>query len=121
LENTQPLWGHPLRVWDTGQVIRVPQYVFPLLRQRGLLIKNKPILSPRILQDFDDSNLQAITHELKMVLGSDLSGPMQVKCRCRECQERNSDVDHTRLPGLDRLEQDEASRIVREVKARRHG
>ena len=49
-------------------------------------------------------------------LGRDCSG-----LNVSQDKDLESELDHTRLPGPDQLEQDEASRIVREVKARRHG
>jgi hypothetical protein len=109
---TQPLWGHALHIWDTGKVIRVPQYVFPILRQMGLLIKNKPVLSPLVQTYFDDPRLHPLTHELVTVLGRDFSGPAQVKCKCSECRERVNLDDS-------RVSDQHTRQIVNDVKSRR--
>jgi len=127
-ENTgaRPDWGHALLtpVVDksgnetTPREIRVPREAFEHLRKMGVLVRNRAQLEASIYTllnpMFDD-----IALGLRRLLGQDLSGPAWCRCDCRDCQRKASDMDHTRLPGPDGLEQDEASRIVREVKARR--
>jgi hypothetical protein len=108
----EPEWGHKILVWDTGKYIRVPKYVFPILRQLGLLINNKAILSPLITLYLEDRKLDPVVHALRMVLGPDLSGPRQVKCNCPECSE-STNLDDTRVSDL------HISQIVGELQERR--
>lgn len=107
----EPEWGHKLSVWDTGKSIRVPQFVFPILRQLGLLINNKAILSPLIVLYLNDKKLDPLVHALRIVLGPDLSGPLQVKCNCAECRE-STNLDDTRVSDL------HISQIAGEAQAR---
>jgi hypothetical protein len=44
----------------------------------------------------------SVTDGLRQLLGPDLSGPAWCVCRCRECQERGADADHTDEPGMRR-------------------
>jgi hypothetical protein len=111
-DSAQPLWGHPLAIWDTGKTIRVPNFAFALLRQRGLLIGNKAVLSPVITRYFSDPSLHAITAPLKMLIGEDLNGPNTVVCRCKECREKTN-VDDSRASNY------HTRQIVREVTAHR--
>ena len=77
-------------IWDTGKKISVPQFVFPMLRERGLLIGNKSVLSPLILLYYKDINLHGIIHDVQIRLGSKLDGPMYVKCYCAECKKEEA-------------------------------
>lgn len=115
----EPEWGHKLAIWDTGRTIRVPLSIFPQLRERGFLIRNKPILSPAIAPALKDRNLDPIMIDLRQVLGEDLSGPSTVTCRCLSCQRKISDIDHTRRPGRDPHDEMEASLVVADVVGRR--
>jgi hypothetical protein len=115
----EPLWGHPLQIWDTGRTIRVPQKVFPLLAALGLLIGRKAIVSPAIFIFFRDAIDDPNVHWLRQVLGPDLSGPAWCLCNCPECRRLQSDIDHTSLPGRNPLDEDVAEQIVRQVVARR--
>ena len=115
----EPEWGHRLAIWDTGRVIRVPLSIFPMLRERGFLIRNRPILSPTIEPALKDRDLDPIMLGLRQCLGVDLAGPVTVRCMCRECQRKESDIDHTPLPGRNPLDSDQTSKLVREIRARR--
>lgn len=100
--------AHTLRSLDSRHYLRRDHAT-------GLLQLN-PKLYPTFLEIEGGDHWATFFREI----GADCKGPNVVRCKCRECQSRLSDTDHTRLPGPDRLEQDEASRIVREVKARRY-
>jgi hypothetical protein len=107
----EPEWGHKLLVWDTGTYIRVPKFVFPILRKLGLLINNKAILSPLVVLYLNDRKLDPVVHALRIVLGPDLSGPRHVKCNCDDCRE-STNLDDTRVSDL------HVSQIVGESQAR---
>ncbi len=57
-----------------------------------------------------------MTEGLGRLLGANLSGPSWVLCTCKDCQRKISDIDKTQLPGRNPLQDDETSRIVREVR-----
>jgi hypothetical protein len=99
--------AHTLRSLDSRHYLRRDQ-------ETGLLQIN-PDLYPAFLE------IEGGDHRAKFFreIGADCKGPNVAKCKCRECQAKMADGDHTRLPGRNRLEQDEASKIVREIKARR--
>jgi hypothetical protein len=102
----QPEWGHPL-ITPEGRVIRVPADVFPQLRRLGLLVNNKPRLSPRVYE-FLDPQYDCLALGLRQLLGADLTGPAWLVCGCDECKGKGTDRDATL-----------ASRVVAEVMARR--
>jgi hypothetical protein len=107
-------WGHPL-VTPDGQTIRVPAFVFRKLRLLGALLGNSNRLSSKIYQ-FIRPEFDCISEGLGRLLGEDLSGPAWVVCRCKACQREISDIDKTPLPGRNRLQDDETSRIVAQVR-----
>jgi hypothetical protein len=124
--SVRPDWGHALLtpfVDKSGREtspreIRVPRDAFQHLRKMGVLERNRAQLKP-IIYGLLDPNYDDLLRGIGRLIGRDLSGPAWLVCKCYECQAKFSDLDHTRLPGRSTLEQDEASRIVREVKARR--
>jgi hypothetical protein len=102
----QPEWGHPL-ITPEGRIIRVPADTFPQLRRLGLLVNNKPRLSPKVYE-FLDPQYDCLALGLRQLLGSDLAGPAWLVCDCDECMGKGTYRDATL-----------ASRVVDEVKARR--
>jgi hypothetical protein len=91
-------WGHALLVHDCADTecskctrsIRVPASVFPKLRRLGLLTGNRAELSP-LIHTYLSKDFDALTDGLRHVLGSDLSGPSWLVCRCRACKTRTED------------------------------
>lgn len=98
----RPEWGHAL-LTPLGDEIRVPRSVFPILRRLGVLQGNAAQLTTRIYalldQDYD-----CLTDGLRLILGANLEGPTWCVCKCRACQSKASDLDHSRLSQV-RLEQ----------------
>jgi len=125
---TKLLWGHPLKIWDTGREIRVPQFVFPVLNHAGCLMDNKATLLPIILLIFDDYEQHALLidkegRNIMLVLGPDLSGPAECKCTCKTCREQHQPDDDTPLPqqGTRNRNVDPrlSDKLVRELTAKR--
>jgi len=112
----EPKWGHPLAIWDTGRSIRVPKLVFPMLKDLGLLVGRRAILSPKIILFFNQAMEDQNVHELRQILGVDLSGPKWCRCACRDCRRKESDADQTLTPQMQCIQ---AEDVVRDVKARR--
>jgi hypothetical protein len=110
ITEVRPSWGHPLETPE-GKEIRVPKWVFPRLRQLGLLEKNRARLLPAVWL-FLQPQFDSLTEGLRLLLGPDLSGPDWCRCNCRECQSL-VDVDDSRLSRV------RSSQIVADVKKRR--
>ena len=79
-----PEWGHPL-ICPDGQEIRVPSFVYPKLRQLGLLDGKKGRLSSSIYELLDPQ-YDCICEGLRHLLGVDLTGPKWLICNCEECK-----------------------------------
>ncbi len=100
-----------------GRRIRVTERTIEALEIRGYLHRNRETglkqISPQNYLVFVEAERATDWwHEL----GEDCSGPNVVVCRCPECQRLISDIDKTPLPGRNPLQDDEISRIVREVR-----
>jgi hypothetical protein len=74
-------WGHALITPD-GQEIQVPKLALLKLRKMGLLERRRARLSPLIHGVLQNESL---ANGLRRLLGSDLSGPAWLSCKCREC------------------------------------
>jgi hypothetical protein len=66
------------------------------LRRLGLLVGGRAVLHPAAYQ-FMQPEYDCLTDGLRHLLGVDLSGPAWCVCRCRECSNKASDIEHTRL------------------------
>jgi hypothetical protein len=113
-KDVSPEWGHPLRTPD-GRTIRVPQNIFPALKQLGAIQRRQAELTPLIYillnrkfdalsevpfvkkDEYSGKRRMAIEN-IRKILGPDLSGPNTVKCRCKPCEAKKSEGDKTQKP-----------------------
>lgn len=84
----RPEWGH--RIFDPdGRPIQLPYRAVERLRRLGVLLKNRnlgglqidPVIHTLLTPEYD-----AITMELRRVLGTELEGPKWLVCNCRRCR-----------------------------------
>lgn len=105
------------KIYVTARTMRTMDMRHYLRRDRASgLLQIKPELYPAYLELESGPQYH---NRIFRELGADCSGAAVVICKCKQCQWRRAEMDQTRLPGPDFLEQDEASRIVREVVDRR--
>src|SRR5689334_22182254 len=93
-------WGHPAYTPD-GRELRLPQRSMITLRRLGLLRYNPALHGQQIsstIQEFLKPDYDAITGDLRAVLGPKLDGPAVLVCRCRSCRRKFSesanDLEH---------------------------
>ncbi len=127
----QPSWGHDLEIRDprdwqrSARRIKVPDFAFALLARVGCLIGSRrrsvPIANgPLLLFFFEDREFDPLVLGLRQLLGEDLSGPgLSLRCSCRDCRTRESEVDHTKMPRRHPVADLEAELVVKEVTAKR--
>jgi hypothetical protein len=115
-------FGHPI-LNPFGVVIKISRPTLTYLsrfrylrrdRQSGLLQ-----IRPERVKLFLELERNGLEPQHYVAIGRDFLGPMVVRCRCRDCEGIASDIDHTRPPGPNILEQDATAAIVKEIKKRR--
>lgn len=95
-------WGH--RVFDPdGQPVQLPAKAIIRLRHLGVLIRNRDLgglqISPAI-HEFLKPEYDAITVELRSVLGTNLCGPKSLVCHCRRCKRNLTEAIQMLKEGL---------------------
>ena len=98
----EPDWGHPL-IGLSGEVLRVPRFVYDQLHQLGVKKRYSIHLSPAIYEMLDPK-YDTLTNGLRRLIGSKLDGPAWLVCTCEECRRRESQTDNTEMPGRSRSE-----------------
>jgi hypothetical protein len=89
-------WGHPI-IGPRGERGRVPLFCYKILHQLGIK-KRYSIHLSELIYEFMDPALDALSDGVRRVLGPDLAGPSWCVCHCKECGQKESDIDHTREP-----------------------
>jgi hypothetical protein len=119
---SESLSGHEI-LNDLGQRIRVTARTLRSLDQRHYLRRDRATGLLQVTRTVKPLLLEIECGDRQPIfmreLGRDISGPAVCVCHCLQCQKIASDIDHTRLPGSTTLEQDEATKIVAEIKAKR--
>jgi hypothetical protein len=117
--------GHEL-LNPFGERICVSKVTFRILDMRGYLQRDRETglkqFKPSLVEVFLQLERTTYHRDLYAAIGPDFSGPATISCACRECQQKESQNDNTRMPGHKRpasyIEAD-TNRIIREVKSKR--
>ena len=103
-----------------GNKIVVSERTLETLTLRNYLCRDRATglkkFKPHLYSLFVEAEYGTALHR---ELGSDLAGPNTVKCACRQCQQKLSELDHTRRPGLTWYEREEVERAVAGVMRKR--